>query len=40
MNSKGVWEGQVHTAVFKVDNQQGPISRAHGPFLNVICQPA
>ena len=21
---KGVWDGQVHTAIFKVDNQQGP----------------
>jgi len=22
--SKGVWDGYVHTAVFKMDNQQGP----------------
>ena len=22
--SKGFWDGPVHTAVFKVDNQQGP----------------
>ena len=21
----GVWEGHVHTAIFKVNNQQGPI---------------
>ena len=20
----GVWDGQVHTAIFKMDNQQGP----------------
>ena len=20
----GVWDGQVHTAIFKIDNQQGP----------------
>ena len=24
-DSLGVWEGHVHTAVFKMDNQQGPI---------------
>ena len=23
-DSKGVWDGHVHTAVFKMDNQQGP----------------
>ena len=23
--SQGGWEGRVHTAVFKMDNQQGPI---------------
>ena len=23
-DSLGVWDGQVHTAVFKMDNQQGP----------------
>ena len=21
---EGVWDGQVHTAIFKIDNQQGP----------------
>ena len=21
---QGVWDGQVHTAIFKMDNQQGP----------------
>ena len=24
-NSKGVWEGHVHTAIFKTDNKQRPI---------------
>ena len=24
MGEKGVWEGHVHTAIFKKDNQQGP----------------
>ena len=24
-NSKGVWEGHVHTAIFKMDNQLGHI---------------
>ena len=23
-DSQGVWDGQVHTAVFKMRNQQGP----------------
>ena len=23
-NSLGVWDGHVHTAIFKMDNQQGP----------------
>ena len=23
-DSQGVWEGHVHTAIFKMDNQQGP----------------
>ena len=23
-DSLGVWDGQVHTAIFKMDNQQGP----------------
>ena len=22
--SKEIWEGHVHTAIFKMDNQQGP----------------
>ena len=24
-NSQGVWDGHVHTAKFKMDNQQGPV---------------
>ena len=36
-DSQGLWEGHVHTAVFKMDNQQRPI--AHGTLLNVTCQP-
>ena len=24
-DSYGVWDGLVHTALFKMDNQQGPI---------------
>ena len=24
LQGKGVWNGHVHTAVFKIDNQQGP----------------
>ena len=23
-DSSGLWEGHVHTAIFKMDNQQGP----------------
>ena len=25
-DSLGVWDGHVHTAIFKVDNQQGPVA--------------
>ena len=35
-DSQGVWDGHVHTAVFKMDNQQGI---AHGTLLNDTCQP-
>ena len=24
-DSQGVWDGHVHTALFNIDNQQGPI---------------
>ena len=30
--SQGVWDGHVHTAVFNMDNQQGPL-------LSVLWQP-
>ena len=23
-DSRGVWDGHIHTAIFKMDNQQGP----------------
>ena len=26
-DSEGVWNGHVHTAIFKMDNQQGPTVR-------------
>ena len=36
-NSWGVWDRQVHTAVFKMDNQQGPTyCIAHGTLLKVM----
>ena len=25
MDTYGVWDGHVHTAIFEMDNQQGPI---------------
>ena len=28
MDSLGVWNGHVHTAIFKTDNQQGPAAAA------------
>ena len=34
----GVWDGYVHTVIFKIDNQQGP-TIAHGTLFNVIRQP-
>ena len=35
-DSQGLWEGHVHTAIFKMDNQQGPIVYTCLP--NVMCQ--
>ena len=35
-NSQGVWGGQVHTAVFKMGNQQGPIVQ-HRDLYSVLC---
>ena len=36
-DSSGLWGGRVHTAIFKVDNQQGLI--AHRTLLNIMWQP-
>ena len=36
-DSWGVWDGHVHTAIFKMDNQQGP-TIAQGTLLNVTKQ--
>ena len=34
-DSQGVWDGHVHTAIFKINNQQGP-RIAHGTLPNII----
>ena len=36
-HSLGVQDGQVHTAVFEMDHQQGP-TIAHGTLFNVTWQ--
>ena len=36
--SQGVWDGCVHTAIFKMDNQQGP-NVQHMKLVNVVWQP-
>ena len=33
------WDGRVHSAVFKLGNQQGPTVLAQGTLLNVMWQP-
>ena len=33
---QGVWDGHVHTAVFKTDNQQGPAVE-HKELCSVLC---
>ena len=38
-DSQGVWDGHVHSAIFKMDNQQGPTGIAQGTLLNVMWQP-
>ena len=38
-DSQGVWNGHVHTAVFKMDNQQGPTVHHREFLLNVMWQP-
>ena len=35
-DSQGVWNGHVHTAVFKMDNQQGPPVQ-HRDLCSVLC---
>ena len=35
-DSYGVWDGHVHTAIFKMDNQQGP-TVLHRELGSVLC---
>ena len=35
-DSYGVWDGYVHTDIFKVDNQQGPTVE-HIELCSVLC---
>ena len=35
-DSQGVWDGHVHSAVFKMDNQQGPTGQ-HKELCSVLC---
>ena len=35
-DSWGVWDGRVHTAIFKMDNQQGP-AVWHREFCSMLC---
>ena len=34
--SWGIWDGHIHTAVFKMDNQQGPTVQ-HTELCSVLC---
>ena len=34
--NQGLWDGPVHTVIYKMDNHQGP---THGTLLPVMCQP-
>ena len=38
-DSQGVWDGHVHIAIFKMDNQQNVLYTAQGTLLNVMWQP-
>ena len=38
-NSQGVWDGHVHTAIFKMDNQQGPPVQHRELCSNGMWQP-
>ena len=35
-DSWGVWDGRVHTAIFKMDHQQGPTVK-HMELCSVLC---
>ena len=35
-DSLGVWDGHVHTAIFKVDSQQGPVAE-HRELYSMLC---
>ena len=37
--SQGVGDGYVHTAIFKMGNQQGPTVLAQATLLSVMWQP-
>ena len=34
--SQGDWDGHVHTALFKMDNQQGPTTQ-HRELCSMLC---
>ena len=33
---QGVWDGHAHTAIFKMDNQQGPTVQ-HRKLCSILC---
>ena len=35
-DSQGVWDGHGHTAVFNMENQQGPAVQ-HGELCSILC---
>ena len=35
-DSQGVWQGHAHTAIFKMDSQQGPAVQ-HRELCSVLC---
>ena len=35
-DSRGVWDGHIHTAIFKMDNQQGPTVQ-HMKLCSILC---
>ena len=35
-DSQGVWDGHVHTVIFKMDNQQGPTAQ-HMELCSMLC---